>query len=300
MTTPEEIEAFIRGTRPPWNVARQAFDWYGMCAGLTYRTILECGGKVPDGPYNSAWAAYLATTIESTDPRNAPPGAVHYWDYTGLASNGQRARWGHVTLDIFGGGTDTLGATGHAHEVWNTSAGLISVAAQTARGMTYMGWSRTYGRSNRISITTGAPAGGNGRPFPEEDDMALFAKHIDTRPRKLPKGGWHNVYLNEKNHTSFASGRCIVQSTVVVQLVGLPVGAEVQFRLVTTKAGTNDVRGGTTAREAVGTAGTTYATVTDSIELTRPDDGLRWQMVVQHDGVEVKRTEVSAVIHPAR
>lgn len=171
MTTPEQIEAFIRATRPPWNVARQAYDWYGMCAGLTYRTILECGGTVPDGPYSSAWAAYLATRIESTDPRQCPPGGVHYWDYTGLASNGQRARWGHVTLDILGGGTDTLSATGHAHEFWKRSAGLISVAAQTARGMEYMGWSRTYGRSNRIDITTGHIAGGGSTPFPEEDDM---------------------------------------------------------------------------------------------------------------------------------
>lgn len=173
MTTPTEIEVFVRGTRPPWNSYRRAYDWYGMCAGLTYRTILECGGKVPDGPYPSAWAAYLATEIESTDPWKAPPGAVHYWDYTGVASNGQRERWGHVTLDVLGGGTDTLSATGHAHEFWNTSAGLISVAAQTARGMTYMGWSRTYGRRNRLSIVTGGTAGSGGSPLtPKEDTLS--------------------------------------------------------------------------------------------------------------------------------
>lgn len=145
-----------------------------------------------------------------------------------------------------------------------------------------------------------APSGGGYTPFdPEEDAMPTHVKHIDTRPRKLAKGTWQNLYLNAKDNTSFASGRCIVQSTAVVQLAGLPKGAEIQFRLVTTKAGTNQVRSGTTVREAVATSGTTYATVADSIELTLPDDGVRWQYAVLVEGAEVKRTEVSAVIHRA-
>lgn len=180
MATPDEIEAFIRNTRPPWNTARQRYDWYGMCAGLTYRTIRECGGYVPSGPYGSAWLAYLDTRIESRDHRTAPPGAVHYWDYVGVASNGQRARWGHVSLDILGRGTDTLSATGYAHEFWNTSAGLISVPAQTARGMTYMGWSRTYGAHIRINIELPAPAVEEPKPLPPVPVPEIPEKEDDT------------------------------------------------------------------------------------------------------------------------
>lgn len=186
MTTPEEVEAFVRRTRPPWNVARQAYDWYGMCAGLTYRTISECGGYVPDDPYGSAWLAYLAAReagrIESRDFRAAPPGAIHYFDYVGMASNGQRARWGHVVIDILGGGTDCLSATGHAHEVWAKSAGLISIPAQAARGMEYVGWARTYGSRIRLTITRPAPVDGGATPLPspvpepEEGDIEM--RHI--------------------------------------------------------------------------------------------------------------------------
>jgi hypothetical protein len=181
MTTPADIEAFVRAARPPWNEARDAYDWYGACAGLTYRTLSECGGYVPDGPYGSAWLAYLDTDIESTDWRTAPAGAIHYWDYTGIASNGQRAKWGHVTIDVLGGGTDTLSATGHAHEWWNRSAGLISVPAQSARpGMRYVGWSHTYGRRIRLTIDADAPTGDGSAPFNPhtpadlEDIMAAF------------------------------------------------------------------------------------------------------------------------------
>lgn len=204
MATPEQIEATIRAIRPPWNTVRQAFDWYGMCAGLTYRTILENGGTTTN-PYGSAWLAYLDTRIESAVASKAPPGAIHYWDYTGVASNGQRARWGHVAIDILGGGTDVLSATGHAHEVWNKSAGLISVPAQTARGMKYLGWSHTYGRSNRLNISTPANGGGS-TPFdPQEDDMtpeqatqldaiykALFGPNNGPFKTKSPLS-WANV-----------------------------------------------------------------------------------------------------------
>lgn len=211
---------------------------------------------------------------------------------------GQRVRQGQII--------GYSGATGYGKEDWShdpsTGGAHVHWTFWLDHRMRF-GYD-AHGRPYSVDFenyVTGAPAGGTPIPDQEEDEMPpIFRKHIDTRPRPLPKGGWHNVYLNEKNHTSFASGRCIVQSTVVVQLSGLPVGAEIQFRLVTTEAGTNNVRGGTTAREAVITPGMTYATVSDAIELTRPDDGVRWQMVVQHDGVTVRRTEVSAVIHPIR
>lgn len=150
MTTPHEIRVFVGSTRPK--------NWYGQCAGLTYRTINDCGGYAPD-IYGSAFAAYIATAIESSNPRNAPPGAIHYWDYTGTDDRGRVARWGHVAIDIYGGGHQVLSATGYAHEWWGEKAGLITVEAQTARGMPYLGWSRNYGRRNRLLITIPQPAG---------------------------------------------------------------------------------------------------------------------------------------------
>ncbi|MGZ0067846.1 hypothetical protein [Microbacterium arborescens] len=150
MTSPHEIREFVDSTRPK--------DWYGQCAGLTYRTIKECEGYAPD-IYGSAFAAYRATEIESRDPLAAPPGAIHYWDYYGTDDRGRVARWGHVAIDIYGGGHHVLSATGYAHEWWGKRAGLITVAAQTARGMPYLGWSRFYGARNRIEIGDARPAG---------------------------------------------------------------------------------------------------------------------------------------------
>jgi Membrane proteins related to metalloendopeptidases len=145
---------------------------------------------------------------------------------------------------------------------------------------------RTYYANKNIG-----PAGG------KEEEVVNFFRAIDTRKRTLKKGVWQNLYINDKNAVSFATGECIVQSTAIVNLRGLPAGTEVQFRLVRTKAGTEDVRGGTGAREAVATPGTTFAVMSDSFELTERDDGLRWQYAVQHDGVQVVRTEITAIIH---
>lgn len=158
MATRDQIRRFVEGTRPK--------DWYGQCAGLTYRTIADCGGYAPD-IYGSAFAAYSVAKIESKDASKAPAGAIHYWDYYGTDNRGVVNRWGHVAIDIDGGGRNVLSATGHAHENWGVRAGLITVASQTGRaGMVYLGWSLTYGLRNRLTIGADAPAGGGAKPLP--------------------------------------------------------------------------------------------------------------------------------------
>lgn len=178
MATPEQIRKWV-GTTPPT-------DWYGRCAGLTWQAIRYNGG-VSGTPYGSATAAYNAARsagkIESTDPSKAPAGALHYWSYYGKDYLGNYGNWGHVTLDIYGRGTDTLGATHYAHQVWGVSAGLISVAAQTRGGMGYLGWARTYGSNQRIEITTGSSSGGGSQPFDPEDDMDATDKKIALETR---------------------------------------------------------------------------------------------------------------------
>lgn len=134
-------------------------------------------------------------------------------------------------------------------------------------------------------------AGSQGDP-----DMPTFFRHIDTRTRTLTPGEWYNVNLSNEGGTSFATGKCMVQTTVVVRLAGLDVGNDVQFRLVRTIAGTNTIKDGTAVREASGTPGTTSATVSDSFRLTADDDGLRWQYTVFQSGVTVDRTEVTGLI----
>lgn len=165
MATPLEIRAWVESTRP--------HDWYGQCAGLTDRVVAEFTGG-PRQWYDSATDARKASGPLNPDASACPPGGIHYWSYYGKAWDGSVGDWGHVTIDIYGGGSSTLSATGHAYEYWGVNAGLISVDSQSQRaGMRYLGWSRTYGAAAPLIITTGSVAGGGATPFnPEEDEMA--------------------------------------------------------------------------------------------------------------------------------
>lgn len=136
-------------------------------------------------------------------------------------------------------------------------------------------------------------AGGN-KPEPEEDIMERFA-YRDDRDRKLPKGKWVTVYLNDKNDASFAVGKSLGMVNAYLQLEGLPVGEGLKVRLLKTKAGTSEERGGIAAREIPGTTGTTFATVTMDFQLDRPDDGIRVQIAADTAGVTLLRADVSGL-----
>lgn len=162
--TRDDVQAWVEGTRPT--------DWYGKCAGLTDRVVAAFTGADRQW-YDSATDARAASGGLNPDPTACPPGGIHFWSYYGTAWDGSYGNWGHVTIDIDGGGTATLSATGAAHEYWGVHAGLISVAAQTARaGMRYLGWARTYGAAKPLNFE--ASSGGDAAPFtPREwDDMA--------------------------------------------------------------------------------------------------------------------------------
>jgi hypothetical protein len=196
-----DIQKWVEATRP--------VDWYGKCAGLTDRVVAAFTGGSRQW-YDSATDARRASGTLNTDPAACPPGGIHFWSYYGTAWDGSRGDWGHVTIDIRGGGTATLSATGHAFEYWGVNAGLISVESQSARaGMRYLGWARTYGAAAPLTITTESTAGDNARPF-EEDDMpllpderdALFAvKAIltDGTPQDLSTGRLQQMYDSVKN-----------------------------------------------------------------------------------------------------
>lgn len=182
MATAGEIREWVESTRPR--------DWYGMCAGLTDRVVATFTRGARQW-YDSATDARNASGPLNGDASKCPAGGIHYWSYYGPAWDGSRGDWGHVTIDIYGGGSSTLSATGHAYEYWGVNAGLISVASQSQRaGMRYLGWSRTYGAAAPLTITNGSAAGGGATPFHEEDDMTpeqaadLEAARADARDAK--------------------------------------------------------------------------------------------------------------------
>lgn len=159
MATPAQIRRWLSST---------SRDWYGACAGLAYNIIAHNGGQTYRS-YGSATEAYEDTVIESMDPAAAPPGAQHYWSYYGRDWRRIYGNWGHVATDIYGGGHSILSATRLAREFWGVHAGIISVTAQTVAGMKYLGWSRTYGRRNRITIELPSPSGGGSTPVTPTD-----------------------------------------------------------------------------------------------------------------------------------
>lgn len=132
-------------------------------------------------------------------------------------------------------------------------------------------------------------------PAPEEELMRRFAFR-DDRDRKLPKGQWITVYLNDKNDASFASGQCLGLVNAYLQVSGLPVGEGLKVRLMKTKVGTSEERGAIAAREVPGTTGTTYATVPFDFQLDRPDDGVRVQIAADSDGVTLLRGDISGLV----
>ncbi|MEV5042694.1 type IV pilus assembly protein FimV [Microbacterium sp. LMI1x-1-1.1] len=173
------------------------FNWYGMCAGLTH-TVCRHFGYVTkaDTAYPSAKAAYQAAKaagkIRSTDPKKAPRGAIHYWAYWGKNSRGEMGDWGHVGVDMTGGGRDILNATSKPNDRYGLNAGTSTFAEIDGRVGTYLGWGTTYGREYTANIldptrpkpSTPKPAAG-GEPKPatpatpiqeEDDDMTVYVQ----------------------------------------------------------------------------------------------------------------------------
>lgn len=216
--TEAEVKAWVQGTRP--------YDWYNQCAGLTM-SICRHFGNGPalgaGGAYATATAAYNATKIVSKDSTKAPRGAIHYWSYT-TEINGVRRNYGHVTVDIRGGGVATLSATSKASPEWGNNAGLISVATQTraiGNNGRYLGWSLTYGKSYVANIVTEQK---------EEEVIEVVEREIAlNKPQVLTQGKKAYLRLNDEpeSHVTVAAGpRTIIGGSI--QIVGKHSG-EVRF-----------------------------------------------------------------------
>ncbi len=121
--------------------------------------MVQFGGFGATAP--SAIDAYHASSIVSTDPTTAPVGAFHYWNI-GL--------YGHVGVDLMGGGAVVFMASAHLAESWNPYIGVNSIGAYgEASGAQYLGWSMEYnGHGQRLSGsgTCGAANVPNGCTLP--------------------------------------------------------------------------------------------------------------------------------------
>lgn len=130
----------------------------------------------------------------------------------------------------------------------------------------------------------------------KEDIMKRFAYRSNIR-KELKPGEWTTVHINDTgNAASFAAGQCLGVVNAYIQVEGLPVGEGLKVRLLKTKVGTNESRGGIAAREVPGTTGTTYATVSMDFQLDRPDDGIRVQVAADSAGVTMVRADISGLV----
>lgn len=140
-------------------------NWDQKCQALIWQLVNAFGTPATPDLYPSAAAARAASTIVSTDPSTAPPGAIHYWDI---------GAYGHDGVDLAGGGTRVLMATGALAESWANHVGVNSVAGYSqAKGATYRGWSHTNGKRNTVVIDGAAP-------LLSKDDAKLVARYLNT------------------------------------------------------------------------------------------------------------------------
>ncbi len=137
---------------------RDGASWSGWCASLMWRfaSMPESSARA------SAILAYADSTIEGTDPRLAPAGAFHWWDI---------GTYGHVGMDLLGGGGTVFMASTHVLEDWGDSIGVASVPAYTTTASaSYLGWSLDY---------AGSEMDGGGLPACDED---LHYEGVGTVP----------------------------------------------------------------------------------------------------------------------
>lgn len=180
--TPAQVKAKFR----TWG----SYDWYGQCAGLTHTVCRHFGFvTAADTPYPSAKAAYQAAKaagkIQSTNPERAPRGAIHYWAYWGKNSRGEMGDWGHVGVDMTGGGRDILNATSKPNDRYGVNAGTSTFSEIDGRVGAYLGWGMTYGSvysANILDPNPTKPTAPNPAPAgtahldSEENDMTVYAK----------------------------------------------------------------------------------------------------------------------------
>lgn len=274
MTTEADIKAWI---------ATYPRNWDQMCQALMWR-LCQRFGKVHYDGIVSAFDAYRIEREAGRLRTSRPPakgGVFVYFDIGGFDHVGYVMNNGRVFMTGRADNGRIVEEWGNRDVGWNTIDGYIE-----ASGASYYGWSPKNG-GNYVE---------NWEPdnIKEEEPMPDHKVFVDTRTRKLAPGEWHNVYLDPKDTpTSFANGRRRGTAVLTARLTGLPSGVGAKVRLLHTKYGTNEIRGGTTVRELPGTTGGTYASVPFQFDLNHDDEGVRFQIAADGPGVSLIGTEVT-------
>ncbi|MCP3167895.1 hypothetical protein [Myxococcus qinghaiensis] len=151
---------------------RDGGTWDQWCASLMWRF----GGFPESSARPSAIEAYHASTRQPYSASQAPAGAFHWWDI---------GSFGHVGLDLNGGGTTVFMATRKLSQSWGNAIGINSVSGYSAAsGARYLGWSLDYAGS--VIPDHGPLPGGGGGGLPRtstEDDGVpgpIYFKRIQT------------------------------------------------------------------------------------------------------------------------
>ena len=152
---------------------RDGASWDQWCGSLVWRF-----GNLPASAARpSAIEAYRDSTLVSMDASRALTGAIHYWDI---------GAYGHVGVDLNGGGAKVFMATRNLAESWGDAIGINSVSGYSGRtGARYLGWAMDYA-GGRIAGGGDPPGGGTGGSLPktttEEDGIpgVIYYKRIQT------------------------------------------------------------------------------------------------------------------------
>lgn len=158
MATEAELRAYANNGR----------DWAGLCQALMWN-YCDQFGSAPVA-YASAFDAFYASNLESTDVFSAPPGAFVYYDVA--------PPYGHVSVTV---DNDREGmASTNVSEDWaaNGTAGEVDVGDYMARTGAYpLGWSYTNGANDFHFESEG------GSTPPPTDEGEVEMRYIWTQNR---------------------------------------------------------------------------------------------------------------------
>lgn len=160
---------------------RDGASWNQWCGSLVWRF-----GQCPASSARpSAIDAYRHSNIVSTDASKALTGAIHYWDI---------GQYGHVGVDLNGGGQQVFMATYKLQQSWGDAIGINSVSGyKAASGARYLGWSMDYSGcriagGGQQPLNTGVTPASTGlaRTSTESDGVPgpIYWKRIQTVGRR--------------------------------------------------------------------------------------------------------------------
>ncbi|MFE2555457.1 GH25 family lysozyme [Streptomyces sp. NPDC059352] len=129
------------------------YNWSDMCQSLMFRACDLSSSR------GTAYDAWEASGEGHPDYSAAPRGAFHWW------ANAVRLTPGHVALDLDGGGTRCLMATGHLSGGEDFAPGGYRIGTQSVArynalaGLVYLGWTLDNVGARMADVGTPGPGG---------------------------------------------------------------------------------------------------------------------------------------------